>query len=73
MPEDLILENRYWHPAVCGELIEILEETQSRIIARLASDPSGDARSGGLAFGVRTFDRSQLHTFTEETAEDADS
>jgi hypothetical protein len=52
---------------------EILEETQSGIIARLAGDPSGDARSGGLAFGVHIFDRSQLHTFTEETAEDADS
>jgi hypothetical protein len=52
---------------------EVLEETQSRVIARLAGDPSGDARSGGLAFGVHIFDKSQLHTFTEETAENADS
>lgn len=45
---------------------EILEETGTSLIVRLAGDPGADAKAGGMAFGVHYFEKDQLHTFTIE-------
>lgn len=45
---------------------EILEETDSSLIVRLPGDPGGDAKAGGMAFGVHYFEKDQLHTFEKE-------
>lgn len=49
--------------------IDIIEEDNDHVIARIAGDMKTDGQSGGMMFGIHYFHKNQLHTY-KVTAED---